>query len=562
MARHPGWLIAVLAALSSTTIEAQLCSCGFPCEVSVTTPLTGIEEVDACLSITAGGGCYVEFPAWVTMKAGESITLGDNFWVEADTELTLEIDSSLACDPAIDSDNDLFDACLDCDDGDDAVYPGAGEECNGVDDDCDLAIDNDVACDDSLDCTEDVCLGVAGCDAGLLPGFCLIEGSCRAAGETLPGDVCWVCDPTQSTTDWTPNDGAACDDGVSCTTDDMCDSGSCTGTPYTCDDSLACTEDLCSGDGACSFPQLPGSCLIEGTCYDAGDPLPGNPCWVCDPAQSTMGWTPNDGAACNDGDSCTADDSCDAGSCSGTPYSCDDSLACTEDLCSGDGACSFPQAPGSCLIEGTCYDAGDALPGNSCWVCDPAQSTMGWTPNDGAACDDGDSCTTGDVCGGGSCSGSAILDAYESNQTRGTAANLGSIDDQATWPAGTFSASLYPAGDVDWYDYHVDDTPVGQMGPRVALNNIPVGANYQLCAYYECDKAPTTVDCETGSASQHDGLPGCCSTQSGAASELVRLAPDCGGALNQDDGGTTYVHVYRDSGAWICAQYSLSWGDD
>lgn len=477
MARYLGWLLVILAVLSSPSLEAQVCSCGHPCDVPLVSTLSGIEVVEACLSITTGGDCHVEFPAWVTLRAGESILLTSGFWVDADAELVLEIEASLSCDPAVDADSDLFDACLDCDDGDGTVYPGADEECNGTDDDCDHAIDNDVSCDDSLACTEDVCLGAAGCDHGVLPDSCLIESQCHAAGTYFSGNPCWVCDPAQSTTDWTPNDGATCDDGNSCTTGDVCDAGSCSGSLYSCDDSLTCTQDTCLGDGTCDHALQPTSCLIEGVCHPAGGQRPGDPCWVCD----------------------------------------------------------------------------------------PAQSTTGWTPNGGAACDDGESCTTGDVCNAaGSCFGSPIVDAYESNDFLAEAHDLGSIQSDDSWPAGTFSASLYPTGDVDWFEYYVEDQlAVQQPGPRITLSSIPVGTNYQLCAYYDCDEEPTSTDCVLGASSTHGGLPGCCSTNSGTQSEEVRFTPACGdGPFPVDDSGTTYVQVYRASGTWICGQYVVNWGGD
>ncbi len=43
----------------------------------------------------------------------------------------------------VDADGDGSPAWLDCDDGDPAVFPGAAESCNGVDDDCDEQIDED-----------------------------------------------------------------------------------------------------------------------------------------------------------------------------------------------------------------------------------------------------------------------------------------------------------------------------------------------------------------------------------------------------------------------------------
>ena len=53
------------------------------------------------------------------------------------------VDGGLAgSDP--DADNDGFPASEDCNDGDAAVFPGAVEQCNGIDDDCDGVVDNGV----------------------------------------------------------------------------------------------------------------------------------------------------------------------------------------------------------------------------------------------------------------------------------------------------------------------------------------------------------------------------------------------------------------------------------
>jgi hypothetical protein len=48
----------------------------------------------------------------------------------------------------IDGDQDGYTDDVDCDDEDDSVHPGAPEQCNGVDDDCDGDIDEECPCDD------------------------------------------------------------------------------------------------------------------------------------------------------------------------------------------------------------------------------------------------------------------------------------------------------------------------------------------------------------------------------------------------------------------------------
>lgn len=55
------------------------------------------------------------------------------------------IDCELGLD--VDDDGDGFGSCSDCDDTDAAVFPGAPELCNGLDDDCSAFIDDDPSCD-------------------------------------------------------------------------------------------------------------------------------------------------------------------------------------------------------------------------------------------------------------------------------------------------------------------------------------------------------------------------------------------------------------------------------
>lgn len=235
----------------------------------------------------------------------------------------------------------------------------------------------------------------------------------------------------------------------------------------------------------------------------------------------------SDGTPCSDGDGCTRGDACMAGRCvAGPREACSDGLACTTDVCVSTGADTFR--------------------------CEAMPSTGG--------CDDGNACTTDDRCGAdGTCSGTPTRDSSEPNDTRASARNLGSVSDTASYPFRTFTASLHPEGDEDWYRYFDSDDVGGAIYPRVDLRNIPAGSNYDLCAYYQCSSSFNSLSCASGTASTFEGLRGCCSNASGTTAERVRLDPDCSGT---DDSGTVFVRVFRVSGPPTCADYTLDWGDD
>ncbi len=103
--------------------------------------------------------------------------------------------------------------------------------------------------------------------------------------------------------------GAACDDGNSCTSTDVCYGGQCTGiVGQLCDDGNACTLDTCDTVKGCSNTQ-------------------------------------KDGLPCDDGNQCTSKDGCLAGKCAGGPAtSCDDGNLCTTDKCDKFTGCVFSSA--------------------------------------------------------------------------------------------------------------------------------------------------------------------------------------------------------------------------
>ncbi|XP_068691216.1 prestalk protein-like [Montipora foliosa] len=223
---------------------------------------------------------------------------------------------------------------------------------------------------------------------------CRISGSCYSYDTVNPNNQCQDCQSTNKMA-WTNNDTLSCSDGVACTRNDSCSSGTCAGTPYTCLSCEECDNDTCRvKEGFCA--------IVEGgtkTCFNHGDLRPGYPCQDC---QSTnkMAWTNNDTLSCSDGVACTRNDSCSSGTCAGTPYTCLSCEECNNDTCRvKEGFCAIGEGGSK-----TCFNHGDLRPGYPCQVC---QSTnkMAWTNNDTLSCNDGVACTRNDTCSNGSCAG-------------------------------------------------------------------------------------------------------------------------------------------------------------
>jgi hypothetical protein len=139
------------------------CSCGFPCDVALDPQtLSGTVFHVACVGVSTAGEVVVDVAADVTFAAGDHISLGNDFAVRTGSTLALRIDPNLACDPNADVDGDTYDGCVDCNDFNSAVHPGAVEACNGADDDCnDLIDDDDDGDGDGVNNNCDNCPGVA-----------------------------------------------------------------------------------------------------------------------------------------------------------------------------------------------------------------------------------------------------------------------------------------------------------------------------------------------------------------------------------------------------------------
>jgi formylglycine-generating enzyme required for sulfatase activity len=338
------------------------------------------------------------------------------------------------------------DACTENDTCDAGVCAGTRVDCDDDDactaDGCDVGTGcthDPVDCDDQVDCTTDGCDAISGCTHGPDDGACDDQNVCTV-------DRCDAELDCQH--DLHALDDEPCDDGLFCTLEDRCGSGTCAGTgspcvgacltgvcgeelagpicePITdgtgCDDGdLDTAGDACFG-GACLAicgaaevrPCVAGAddceadcgdddacngvlACVEGACVVAeGSAItceePSEPCRVaiCDPA--TGGCSERDaedGAACDDGDLCSEGDACADGFCAATPVVCgDDGNPCTEDVCDDlTGFCGIP------LEDGTPVPDDD--------LCDGTEACLGGAVQDGEAVvctDDGNPCTT-DVC--------------------------------------------------------------------------------------------------------------------------------------------------------------------
>ena len=304
-----------------------------------------------------------------------------------------------------------------CDDGDPCTRNDrcASGSCVGV----------SYSCNDGLECTADSCNGAGGCTHEVRSGWCAIDGGCWPEGTRNPSNSCQVCTPASSQTSWTirppgsdcsdgnacttgdrcvsgacqptgtlncddgnactedtcdpqapspaeacshrPLTGTPCDDGNACSYPDLCQEGTCTGTPYVCTPPATCVSSTCDGRGGCLDQILANRCFIQGACYSSGDGRPGFPCQYCQPATSKTAWSPRpEETPCSDGDACTAGDRCIGGSCVPVgPTDCDDGNICTTDSCNSLTGCV--------------------------------------RQNNSLTCSDGNACTVGDQCSGGLC---------------------------------------------------------------------------------------------------------------------------------------------------------------
>jgi len=227
------------------------------------------------------------------------------------------------------------------------------------------------------------------------PG-CFIEGECVAADAVDPLNSCQLCDPQRDAQAWSPRDGVSCDDGLFCTTEDVCKASVCAGGPRECEDGIACngvsscdetaakcTDDVnqCGANALCNVQtglciSTCTGCIINGVCLTVGTEASGNPCLVCDPTRSPTAFSGAAGKSCGAG-----------------------ATACSQqDTCNEQGQCQPNHLP----ANASCGSAASG-PCDQPDTCDGNGNCQQRVVSNGTPCDDGAFCTTGDQCQGGQC---------------------------------------------------------------------------------------------------------------------------------------------------------------
>ncbi len=257
---------------------------------------------------------------------------------------------------------------------------------------------------------------------------CEINGECYLEGEAEEDNPCQICDPTQSTDEFSPAaDGTVCEssqidgegaceagicigdcvDGKTrCDGEDHCidldsDDDHCGSCGNACGDDEVCLEEECECEDSRSVSEIceqaEASCgTVEDICEESVD---------CGECSGLTSCEDNVCTGCSDNDDCDGCQACDAGTCVDSDANCSGCQTCsggecvdTDSQCTGcqgceDGACvDDDSACSGCqgCDAGTCVD-NDSL-------CNGCQGCSG-----GTCIDDNSQCGADEECTGGLC---------------------------------------------------------------------------------------------------------------------------------------------------------------
>ena len=204
------------------------------------------------------------------------------------------------------------------------------------------------------------------------------------------------------------------------------------------------------------------------------------------------------GEVCDDANACTENDRCDdQGQCIGESVSCDDGRICTVDLCDVSGKCSHELGAGYCLINGVCFEDGQAKPDNDCVECMTAVSKSEWTNDDTNQCGAEDKCHAGAYCSAGQCLPGAV--AMECNDD-----NICTVDSCDSAKGCVHENSVLPCDDGDMCT--TQDVCVAGACSGIAV---------------DCDDGNecTADDCDPIAGCTHEPIAGGCDDGDGCTSD-------------------------------------------
>ncbi|HXC52831.1 MAG TPA: hypothetical protein VN634_18240 [Candidatus Limnocylindrales bacterium] len=280
----------------------------------------------------------------------------------------------------------------------------AGESCddgNNLDGDCCSAfcevLPPGAACDDGLFCTTG--------------DVCSADARCIGSGspcDAPDGDAncSEQCNEDTDRCDAPDPDGSPCDDGVYCNGADLCASGGCishSGSPCAgLDGDTNCREGCVESTHRCDGYDPPGAPCSDGRFCTVGE--------SCDGLGTCTGGTSPCPEA--DGDADCAEscdelaDACDASDAEASP--CNDGLFCTAtDQCDGRGHCQSWGDP--------CANAAGDGDSDCSEACDEGTDACSAPDRDGAPCSDGLACTVGERCLSGVCAPGGLTSCDDSN---------------------------------------------------------------------------------------------------------------------------------------------------
>lgn len=331
--------------------------------------------------------------------------------------------------------------------------------------------------------------------------------------------------------------GEPCDDGNTCTINDVCGIAMCAGKPLLCDDGNFCTNDSCdvqvgcvyqvvykpcNDNNACSTQDVCNGGICNGVAKSCND---GNPC-TADFCNAQIGCHYEHAfVTCDDGNSCTIDDFCEKGGCKGvdvcdckTSQDCKDGNECTYDACA-QGVCTHEASIGSCESDndactqdacsnGMCTHTVTTVcnDGNPCTHDECTDTGCMFALANQTSCDDGDPCTANDVCMQGMCKGFAVCgETITKSVVKNGSFEMGNTDwvqEIHDWESASMKVLCYEGFEgncrVDFFNALFQDYKV-QMWQQIPIH---AGKKYQFSVYVHPDLDSFSVRLWVGKQSE------------------------------------------------------------